>query len=57
MGPTNTPRKEKDEISNLVWHSGQNHATCPEMTRIGVACVSFGIDDIFLQILDALSLG
>ena len=30
MGPTNTLRKEKVKISNPVWHSGQNRATCPE---------------------------
>ncbi len=57
MGPTNTLRKEKVEISNPVWHSGQNSATCPEITRIGVACVSLGIDKIFLQIPNALSMG
>ena len=57
MGPTNTLRKEKVEISNPVWHSGQNRATCPEITRIGVACVPLGIDEIFLQILNALSMG
>ena len=57
MDPTNTPRKEKVEISNLVWHSGQNRATCPEITRIGVACVPVGIHGIFLQIPDALGMG
>ena len=39
MGPTNTLRKEKVKISNPVWHSGQNRATCPEITRIGTARV------------------
>ena len=57
MGPTNTLRKEKVKISNPVWHSGQNRATCPEITRIGVACVPLGIDEIFLQILNALGMG
>ena len=57
MGPTNTLRKEKVEISNPVWHSGQNRATCPEITRIGVACVPVGIHGIFLQIPDALGMG
>ena len=57
MGPRNTLRKEKVEISNPVWHSGQNRATCPEITRIGVACVPLGIDEIFLQIPNALSMG
>ena len=54
MGPTNTLRKEKVEILNPVWHSGQNRAICPEITRIGVACVQLGIDEIFLQIMNAL---
>ena len=57
MGPTNTLRKEKVEISNPVWHSGQNRATCPEITRIAVACIPVGIDEIFLQILNALDMG
>ena len=57
MGPRNTLRKEKVEISNPVWHSGQNRATCPEITRSGVACVLLGIDEIFLQILNALGMG
>ena len=57
MGPANTLKKEKVEISNPVWHCGQNRATCPEITRIGVACVPLGIDEIFLQIPNPLSMG
>ena len=57
MGPTNRLRKEKVEISNPVWHSGQNRATCPEITRIDIAFVPLGIDEIFLQILNALGMG
>ena len=57
MGPTNTLRKEKVEISNPVWHSGQNPAVRPEITKIGIACVPDGIDEIFLQILNALGMG
>ena len=57
MGPTNTLRKEKVEISNPVWHSGQNRATFPEITRISVACVTVVINEIFLQIMNALEMG
>ena len=46
LGPIIMLRK-KVEIYNPVWHSGQNRATCPEITRIGVACVPFGIHGIF----------
>ena len=56
MGPMKTLRKEKVEISNLVWQSGQNRATCPKITRIGAACVPLGIDEIFLQIPNALGM-
>ena len=34
--------------SNPVWHSGRNHATFLEITRIGIACVQVGIDEAFL---------
>ena len=47
-------RKEKVEISNFVWHSVQNPATGPEMTRIGIECVPVGIDEIFWQIRNAV---
>ena len=42
MGPMNTPRKEKVEISNLVWHSGQNRTTCPEIT-VNSECSQHGL--------------
>ena len=29
----------------------------PKITKIGVACVPLGIDEIFLQILNALGMG
>ena len=49
-------RKEKVEISKPDWHSGQNPATCPEITEIGITCVPVGIDEIFLKILNALGM-
>ena len=48
-----------EEVKNYnpVWLSGQNRATCPEITRFGIACVPLGMDEIFLQILNALGMG
>ena len=44
LGPKIMCRKEKVEISHP--------ATGPKMTRIGIACVPVGIDEIFLLILN-----
>ncbi len=57
IGPMNMLRKEEVKISNPVWHIGQNRANCPEISRTGVACIPLGIDEIILQIADAIGMG
>ena len=42
-------KQEKDQFFNPVWHCGRNPAIFLEMTRIGVASVPVGTDQILLQ--------
>ena len=53
----NMLRQEKVKISYPVMHSGRIPALFQAFTRFGITHVQDEIDAIFLQILEALSIG
>jgi len=57
LGPKNMLRQEKVKISYPVMHSGRIPALFQAFTRFGITHVQDEIDAIFLQILEALSIG
>ena len=57
LGPKNMLRQEEVKISDPVRHGSRIPALFQAFTRFGITHVSFEIDAIFLQILEALSIG
>ena len=56
-GPKNMLKQEKVKISYPGRHSGRIPALFQAFTRFGITHVQDEIDAIFLQILEALSIG